>query len=138
MEDIELRDFEITYAIENDLHVEQFTIGNKLTELLNKKLNLQDYCKTITSLFVIFQCFAPDNKYVQVKELLKFKRKTKVIELYLLLDYEQVKKADKKAILQLLAEAYKLGISLLSKHKGFNTEKFQKEVAILFNANSIL
>ena len=134
----ELRNFEITYAIEKDLQVEQFAVGNKLTELLNKQLKLNDYCETISSLFVIFQCFAPDNKYVQVKEQLKFKRKTKILELYLLLDYEQVKKANKEVMLKLLAESYKLGILLLSKHKGFNTEKFQKEVAILFNTNSIL
>ena len=115
------------------MHVEQFAVGNKLTGLLNRKLKLNDYCETVSSLFVIFQCFDPTNEYVQVKEQVKFKRKTKVIELYLLLDYDKVKQADKKAMLQILANAYIKGISLLTKRKGFDIELFYKDVSELFN-----
>ena len=128
----ELRNFEITYAIEKDLHVEQFSVGNELTELLNEKLQLQDYCKTITGLIIIFQCFDPANKYIQVKEQVKFKRKTKVLELYLLLDYAKAKKANKEAMLQMLAETYLAGIDKLIQHKDFDVEKFQEDIAELF------
>ena len=128
----ELRNFEITYAIEKDLHVEQFAVGNKLTGLLNRKLKLNDYCETVSSLFVIFQCFDPTNEYVQVKEQVKFKRKTKVIELYMLLDYTKVKKADKEAMLRMMAESYLAGIEKLIQRKDFDVEKLQKDVSGLF------
>lgn len=64
MRNMELKDFETSYAIEKDLHVKQFDVGNELTQLLNKKLKLNDYCQSISSLFVIFQCFDPANEYV--------------------------------------------------------------------------
>ena len=127
----ELRNFETSYAIEKDLHVEQFVVGNELANLLNEKLRLQDYCESISSLFVIFQCFDPTNEYVQVKEQLKFKRKIKVIELYLLLDYEKVKNAGKKAMLQMLAKAYLAGIDKLIQRKDFDTKTFIKDVSFV-------
>ncbi len=132
MKSDEIRDFEISYAIEKDLHVEQFAVGNELAELLNEKLKLNDYCESISSLFVIFQCFDPANEYVQVKEQVKFKRKTKVLELYLLLDYSKVKKANKKTMLQLLASSYLAGIEKLIQRKGFDTKTFIKDVRLVF------
>lgn len=133
MEKRELRDFEISYAIEKDLQVEQFAVGNQLTDLLNKKLKLKNFCETITSLFIIFQCFDPQNEYIQPKTYQKFRRKTKVIELYLPLDYNKAKQADKAATLQILAENYISGIKLVLKRKDFKTEEFIKAVSTVFS-----
>lgn len=132
MEEIKLRDFEITYAIEKDLQVEQFAVGNELTDLLNKELQLKSYCDTITSLFVVFQCFDPENDYIKPKAYQKLRRKTKVIELYLLLDYNKIKQADKATTLQILAENYISGVSEVLKRKDFNIIEFTDVVKRIF------
>jgi len=134
MKEVKLRDFEIAYAIEKDLQVEQFAVGNQLADLLNNELQLKNYCHTIASLFMIFQCFDPKNEYIQPKEYQKLRRKANVIELYLLLDYNKVKQADKETTLQILAETYVIGINKILKRKDFNTVEFTQAVKRVFKS----
>ena len=132
MEEFKLRDFEITYAIEKDLQVKKFAVGNELADLLNEKLKLQNYCETVTSLFVIFQCFDPKNEYVKPKVYQRYRRKTKVIELYLTVDYAKAKKAIKRTMLRLFCESYLSGIQSILKRKDFDKKQFYTVVESLF------
>lgn len=132
MDDITLRDFEITYAIEKDLQVTQFAVGNDLADRLNNTLQLKDYCAGITSLFVVFQCFAPENEHVQPKAYQRFRPKTKVIELYLLLDYHKARQAGSTTMLRLLAESYISGIQQVLQRKDFKKPEFIQAVNTIF------
>jgi hypothetical protein len=129
MENMNLRDFEISFALEKDLQVEQFAFGNELAELLNKELRLQNYSTSIKCLFVVYQCFDPKNEYINVKESLKYKRKNSSLELFLIIDYIQVKLADMKKMKQILVESYISGVEKLLKHKEFNHILFFKDVS---------
>jgi hypothetical protein len=134
MENMNLRDFEISFAIEKDLQVEQFAFGNELVELLNKELRLQNYSTSVKCLFVVFQCFDPKNEYINAKESLTYKRKNSTLELFLIIDYTQVKMADMKKMKQILVESYISGVEKLLKHKEFNEGLFYRDISKLFHA----
>jgi len=132
MEEIKLRDFEISFAIEKSLNAEKFTFGNELVDLLNSKLKLLDYSENIKCLFVVFQCFKPDNKYVQAKERYSYRRKNQALEIYLNLDYTEVRRADEQTLKQMVWNSYLLGIEKFLKHKEFNIDGLVKDIKSLF------
>jgi len=87
-----------------------------------------------SSLFVIYQVFAPDDIYAQYKEKITIRRKTNVIELYLNPDYEKFKAADEHTALRMFAETYLHGIQkFLFKRKDFKAAKFTVDVMELFS-----
>jgi len=132
LEEIKLRNFEISFAIEKDLQIEQFSFGNELADLLNKELKLENYSQSIKCLFVIFQCFDPENKFVQTKERYSYRRKNQAIEVYLNLDYTEVKKANKKELIQILLNTYFVGIEKLLKRKEFDVAALIRDIKVLF------
>ncbi len=127
MEYNKLNDFEITYAAEKDLSVHRFVVGNRLADLLNEKLKISDYSDTVTTLFVIYQCFAPDNEYIKTEAFLRYRRKTKVIELHLLMDYNKVKEATETEMKQMFIELYKSAIPKYLNRKDFDAAKFSSD-----------
>jgi len=107
-----------------DLQINQFIIGNQLNALLNSHLKITDYSETVKTIFVIFQCFAPDNQYIKTKEYLKYRRKTNVIELYLQMDYNLVKTASESEMKNRLVDLYAAAVARYLKRKDFDGEKF--------------
>jgi hypothetical protein len=134
MEDLKLRDFEISFALEKDLPIEQFVFGNELSKQLNKELKLQNYSASIKCLFVVFQCFDPENKHVQTKERYSYRRKKNALEIYLNLDYKIAKKANDKALKELLIKNYLRGIEKMLKHKEFNIVLLKNDISTIFKA----
>jgi len=105
-----------------------------IIDLLNEKLNLTDYTSTISSLCAIYQCIKPENlPYIQPKERVVFRRKTKLVEMYLVVDYLAIEKANESEALQLLINTFLAGIQTLLKRKDFNWEKFYNDVKSTVN-----
>jgi len=132
MEEIKLRDFEISFAIDKGLNAEKFAFGNEIADLLNSKLKIQNYSENIKCLFVVFQCFKEDNKYVQAKERYSYRRKNQALEIYLNLDYTGVRRADEQTLKQMVWNSYLLGIEKFLKHKEFNISLLTKDIKTLF------
>ncbi len=124
MENAELRDFEISLALDKDLKVDQFAKANVLADLLNEKLKLKDYSRSLNSLLVVFQCFHPDNKYIKVEEQVKYKRKSGVLEVYLIVDYEKAHESGSNDIFKLLLGVYENGTRQMITHNDFDTKAF--------------
>ncbi len=132
MEEIKLRDFEISFAIDKGLNAEKFAFGSEIADLLNSKLKIQNYSENIKCLFVVFQCFKEDNKYVQAKERYSYRRKNQALEIYLNLDYTGVRRADEQTLKQMVWNSYLLGIEKFLKHKEFNIALLIKDIKALF------
>ena len=122
METQELNNFEVTFAIEKDLSINDFLFGKQIEKSLNDNLTLSDYTTKYDTLFIIFQCFALGNKYMQVKENCKFRHKKRVIELYTIVDYKLFKEAEEESKNKLLKNSLETGLDnfIKLKNKSFN------------------
>ena len=132
MKNQKLNNFEVTFAIEKGLSVHDFLFGKQIEKLLNDNYSLSDYTDKYETLFIIFQCFAPDNKYMQVKENCKFRHKKKIIELYTIVDYTSFKTADNKAREQLLIISLTTALKNFIQSKSMLFDKLTNNIVNLF------
>ena len=138
-ENYKMKEFAFTSSSDEIIPLSKFEKDLVIKKNLNKFLTLNKYSDKYTSLFTIYQAFAPDDIYSQYKEKKRFRRKTKVMELYLNLDYHKFLKADNKTALQMMAELFLKGINkFLSTCKDFDHELFYKDVKKLFEKEGIL
>ncbi len=121
-----MRAFEITLAQDASLGKKLFIV-NKLRNTFNTKLNLLDYTDKLDTLFIIFQCFPANIKSRKVETLKKMRRKTKTLELYLVLDYERIMQGTEEENLQHIKEVFLQGCQIFLKEmKGFDWNAFVK------------
>lgn len=111
---------------------------SNISDLLNNNLSIEKYTNAINSLFFIYQAFEADDKYCQYEETKRFRRKTKVMELYKNLDYNRLLQAKEPEVLPILAENYLKGIKELLQRKDFDNKRFYKDVEKLFIENGLI
>jgi hypothetical protein len=127
-----MRNFEISSASDEKIPFNKFEGELFIKNLLNKKLSIKRYTD-LETIFFVYQAFDPNNEYLNYKDNFILKRKTKVLELYLNLDYYQLIQSDEEESLELLAETYLKGIDLyLTGRKDFDGKRFYNDVKQLF------
>ena len=135
---MEMKNFEFTSASTEET-AKKLRKFHQLDAILNQKLVLSKFTSQISSIFFIYQAFEPNNPYLNYQDNLKFKRKTKVLELYINLNYAELLPADDEKTLQLLAEAYLKGIEkYLLPRKDFNGNQFYTDVKQLFTEHRLI
>jgi len=108
---------------------EKMQYSLKISDLLNEKLTLKDYSDTIKAVFMIYQSVSPEfSKAMQIKEYSVFRRKTNVIELYSVIDYDTLKNATEPAALKIFAETFLKSVKQFINRTDFDSEKFYKDV----------
>ncbi len=123
-----MKDIEFTAATLSD-------VGNKififvpLQETINNNIKLNDYISTINHLVFFFQCFPKDIKSRKVEEFKTLRRKTKTLELYLILDYEGIMQGTDPENLQHIKEVFVKGCeTFLKPLKEFKWEEFNNQI----------
>ena len=123
-----MKDIEFTAATLSD-------VGNKififvpLQETINNNIKLNDYISTINHLVFFFQCFPKDIKSRKVEEFKTLRRKTKTLELYLILDYERIMQGTDPENLQHIKEVFLKGCeTFLKPLKEFKYNEFETKI----------
>jgi len=123
-----MRNFEITIAT-NEFANNKLDIVLNLRNKLNNSIKLSDFTSNIETLFIIFQCFPKDTKSRKVEEFKTMRRKTKTLELYLVLDYERIMQGTDEENLLHIKEVFLKGCeTFLKPLKGFDWEGFEGKV----------
>ena len=93
-----------------------------------EQIDILNYTQAISELFIVFQCFPQDNPR-KVEQFKRLRRKTKILELYLVLDYERIINGTDEEILSYMKEVFIKGCeTFLKPMKDFDWEGFYKEV----------
>ena len=89
--------------------------------------NIQKYTINFNALFVIFQSFPKDYPARKVETFKKMRRKTKTLELYLVLDYDKIMAGSDVENLEHIKEIFWKGCeTFLKPMKGFDWNTFVK------------
>jgi len=103
----------------------------EIEDNLNLRLKLSDYTKNIQE--IVFVTIAMSEKFSPITNFIKFRTKSKTIELGVNLPYNQFITADKQTEFDLLKNAYIEGIeTLLSKRKDIDWKKLSADFKNLF------
>ena len=127
-----MREFQFTTATKEEI-TSKLDVFKELQTLFNQSLKISDYTEIYSSIFMIYQCFPVNSNYFNAKAYSRICRKTNVIEIYSLLDYETIFNADVDKVKTILSETYQISINQYLKIKGFNHEQFYKDVQHLLN-----
>ncbi len=122
-----MRQFEFTTATNEEIS-SKLDVFKELQTLFNERLKISDYTELYTSIFMVYQCFPENSPYFNAKAYSRIRRKTNVIEIFSLLDYETILNADAINIKTILSETYLYSINQYLKVKGFNHEQFYLDV----------
>jgi len=123
-----MRNFEITVAT-NELANNKLDGILALRNDLNNNIKLVEKTSSFETLFIIFQCFPKDIKSRKVEEFKTLRRRTKTLELYLVLDYERIMQGSDQENLQHIKEVFVKGCeTFLKPIKGFRWEEFESKV----------
>jgi hypothetical protein len=132
MENTSLNNFEISFALDKDVDLNKFLVGKELENRLNENLILSNYTTKFSTLFMIFQCFEPENPYFNAKDYKVLRRKTQSLELYSLVDYNEANLAGEKKMKSLLCDTYLKSVETHLKGKDFAFEQFIKDLTPIF------
>ncbi len=104
----------------------------EIEKVLNEKIKLADYSTNIQE--IVFVYIAVDTqKFNGVDNFIKFRRKSKTIELGVNLPYYEFINADKDKELKILKNAYIEGVeTLLSKRKDIDYKKLSENIRQIF------
>jgi len=128
-----MRNFEITVAT-NELANNKLDGILALRNDLNNNIKLVEKTSSFETLFIIFQCFPKDIKSRKVEEFKTLRRKTKTLELYLILDYERIMQGSDPENLQHIKEVFVKGCeTFLKPMKGFRWEEFNNQIQTILN-----
>jgi len=106
-------------------------VGKKLNITVDfenemQSIDLKEFTNQFETLFIIFQCFPKDTKSRKVEEFKTMRRKTKTLELYLVLDYERIMQSSDPENLLHIKEVFLKGCeTFLKPLKGFDWEEFE-------------
>ncbi len=138
-ENYKMNDFEFTSSAWKDVSFEKLRNDRILKNILSQNLQLNKYTNIISSLFCIYQAFAPDDIYCNYPEKKVMRRKTKVMEIYMNLDYYKFLEADKEQAKQMMSELYLKGIEkYLVGRKDFKGKEFYCDVKQLFEKHNLI
>jgi len=103
-----------------------------ITSVINDKLKtiqLNEYSLNLDFILIIFQCFPKDFKSIKPQEYKRLRRKTKTLELYLILDYERIMQGTDEENLNHIKEVFLKGCeTFLKPLKGFKWEEFETKI----------
>jgi len=128
MENTELNNFEISFALDKDIDLYKFLVGKQFERLLNENLKLSDYTEKFSTLFMIFQCFDSENLYFYVKDYKVLRRKSHSMELYSLVSYNEAIHADEKRMKTILFNTYLASVESHLNTKDFRLSIFLKDL----------
>jgi len=109
-------------------------VGKKLNITVDfenemQSIDLKEFTNQFETLFIIFQCFPKDTKSRKVEECKIQRRKTNTLELYLVLDYEQIMQGSDGENLTYIKEVFLKGCeTFLKPLKGFDWERFEAKM----------
>jgi len=107
---------------------EKVNIYKELKKLLSS-FDLSPYNNDSFDLFIVFQAFPKDYPARKVLEYKIQRRKTKTLELYLVLDYERIMQGSDEENLNLIKEVFVKGCeTFLKPMKGFRWEEFEEQL----------
>ncbi len=97
-------------------------------EMINNFINLKNYTNSLNELIIIFQAINPKSPR-KVTEFKRLRRKTKTLELYLILDYERIMQGSDQENLQHIKEVFLKGCeTFLKPLKGFKWNEFNNQI----------
>jgi len=108
-------------------------IGSKIDVVITfyqsfTNFEITPFSENLNGIFVIFQAF-PKTIQRKVLEYQIMRRKTKVLELYLILDYERIMQGSDQENLQHIKEVFVKGCeTFLKPLKGFRWEEFEEKL----------
>jgi len=113
-------------------------IGSKIDVVITfyqsfTNFEITPFSENLNGIFVIFQAF-PKTIQRKVLEYQIMRRKTKVLELYLILDYERIMQGSDQENLQHIKEVFVKGCeTFLKPMKGFRWEEFNNQIQTILN-----
>ena len=97
-------------------------------EMINNFINLKNYTNSLNELIIIFQAINPKSPR-KVTEFKRLRRKTKTLELYLILDYERIMQGTDPENLQHIKEVFLKGCeTFLKPLKEFKYNEFETKI----------
>jgi len=110
----------------------------KIETALNTKLNLLNYTDNLNEIVFVYIALSPDLQ-IREEDFSRFRRKNKIVEIGVNLNYFNLLQADEEKTLELLTETYLKGIEkYLIGRKDFDGNKFYADMKQLFTENGIL
>jgi len=110
----------------------------ELRNILNNKLNISDFTNKIEKIVFVYLAVNIEN-FTKTENFIKFRTKSKTIELGVNLPYNQFITADKQTEFDLLKNAYIEGIeTLLSKRKDIDWKKLLADFKNLFENDLVI
>jgi len=92
-------------------------------------LNIKDFSNSLNGLYFVFQCFENIENGRRVIEFKTLRRKTKTLELYLMLDYERIMQGTDPENLQHIKEVFLKGCeTFLKPLKEFKYNEFETKI----------
>jgi len=122
-----MRQFEFTTATKEEI-TSKLDVFKELQTLFNERLKISDYTEIYTSIFMVYQCFPTNSPYFNAKAYSRIRRKTNVIEIYSILDYETILNVDVDKVKTILSETYLNSINQYLNKKGFDYDKFYTDI----------
>ncbi len=102
--------------------------------LLFSNFSILEFTSSLNEITVIFQSFNPDSKVMKPQERKTLRRKTKTLELYLILDYEKIMNGTDPENLNHIKEVFLKGCeTFLKPLKDFRWEEFNDEIQKIIN-----
>ncbi len=137
-ENYKMNNFEFTSSAWKDVPFNKLRNDRIIKKLLFQNLRLKKYTDKITSVFCIYQAFEPnDIFYYREKKVMR--RKTKVFEIYMNLDYYRFLEVDNEEAKSMMSELYLKGIEkFLIGRKDFKGKEFYKDVKQLFEKHKFI
>ena len=131
--------YKFTFSVDNDKLINKLHNTTEVDGLLNSKLSEISYSKKIDSIFFVYQAISPENTGHHVEDFKRFRRKTKVLEMYLTLNYYKFLEADNKQAKEMMSELYLKGIEkYLIPRKDFKGKEFYHDVKELFEQHKLI
>ena len=121
-----MKDIEFTAALTSEIGNKLFIITDFQDEI-NNSFQLNDYTISLKHLFFIFQAFPKNDPARKVEEFKRMRRKTKTLELYLVLDYDKIMAGSDEENLKHIKKVFFKGCeTFLKPMKSFDWNAFVK------------
>jgi len=129
--------FGFTACIDEKANKKLYLYQN-IEKILNNKLDLTNYTQNITEIVFVYIALDPEMLFKE-NDFTKFRRKSKIVEIGINLNYAELLLATEDETLEILAEAYLKGIEkYLLPRKDFNGNQFYNDVKQLFTEHRLI
>jgi len=110
---------------------------NVIEEVLNSRLSISDYTEKLQKIVFVYLAASPELAIIH-DDFMKYRRKSKCIEIGLNLDYELLTQTEDENVLEILASSYLEGIKKFMQIKDFDYKRFYHDVEQLFFDNGFI